>query len=67
MEEASQVERPWNEGDRYDEDYDVRKVGVAGPAGETHHARDCAYQMIKSNDDKQKGDGLSVKFLTFLP
>ena len=49
MEEASQVERPWNEEDRYDEDYDVRKVGVAGPAGETHHARDCAYQMIKKN------------------
>ena len=42
MEEASRIERPGDYENRCDEDYDVPKVRVAGPAGENHPASECA-------------------------
>ena len=54
MEEAPGIEGPGDEKDGCDEDYDVRKVEVTGPAGETHRPSECAKQLVTKKGCKAK-------------
>ena len=42
MKEASRVERPRDDKERYDEGCDIRKVRAAGAAGKNHLVSECA-------------------------